>query len=352
MSIRAARRRQHLGGALERTSSPPTPARRSAVRAGARQGLPPPDVLRHPGRGQEPVSASSASRRLGARAAGGALRYVLRLGDTELVLGQRLGEWVGHAPALEEDLGLANLALDLVGQARLLLTYAGELEGRGRDEDDLAFLRDAPEFMNLALAEQPNGDFGRDDRAAVAASMPGSCEVYSALRPPPTRAWRPSPPRRSRKRATTTASAAAGWCGSGTAPRRVIGACSVRSRSCGASPRSSSRPMRSMSGCTPPASPRRSPALAAPWSAQVDETLRRRRSRVRPWPAIPGTASAACTPSTSATCSPRCSTCSAPIPGCAGERGASTPAVRADAGERQRVLARCSPRCPTPRSRC
>jgi ring-1,2-phenylacetyl-CoA epoxidase subunit PaaC len=75
------------------------------------------------------------------------------------VLGQRLGEWVGHAPALEEDLGLANLALDLIGQARLLLTYAGELEGRGRNEDALAFLRDAPEFLNLTLAEQPNGDF-------------------------------------------------------------------------------------------------------------------------------------------------------------------------------------------------
>jgi len=88
------------------------------------------------------------------------LRYVLRLGDTSLVLGQRLGEWVGHAPELEEDLGLANLALDLIGQARLLLTYAGELEGRGRDEDALAFLRDAPEFANLTLAEQPNGDFG------------------------------------------------------------------------------------------------------------------------------------------------------------------------------------------------
>jgi ring-1,2-phenylacetyl-CoA epoxidase subunit PaaC len=88
------------------------------------------------------------------------LRYVLRLGDTSLVLGQRLGEWVGHAPTLEEDLGLANLALDLIGQARLLLTYAGELEGRERDEDALAYLRDAPEFFNLALAEQPNGDFG------------------------------------------------------------------------------------------------------------------------------------------------------------------------------------------------
>ena len=88
-------------------------------------------------------------------------RYVLRLGDTSLVLGQRLSEWIGHAPELEEDLGLANLALDLIGQARLLLCYAGELEGRGRDEDALAFLRDAPEFVNLTLAEQPNGDFGR-----------------------------------------------------------------------------------------------------------------------------------------------------------------------------------------------
>jgi ring-1,2-phenylacetyl-CoA epoxidase subunit PaaC len=88
-------------------------------------------------------------------------RYLLRLGDTSLILGQRLGEWVGHAPALEEDLGLGNLALDLIGQARLLLSYAGEVEGRGRDEDALAFLREAPEFANLSLAEQPNGDFGR-----------------------------------------------------------------------------------------------------------------------------------------------------------------------------------------------
>jgi ring-1,2-phenylacetyl-CoA epoxidase subunit PaaC len=88
-------------------------------------------------------------------------RLALRLGDTSLVLGQRLAEWVGHSPALEEDLGLANLSLDLVGQARLLLSYAGEIEGQGRDEDALAFLRDAPAFVNLTLAEQPNGDFGR-----------------------------------------------------------------------------------------------------------------------------------------------------------------------------------------------
>jgi len=86
-------------------------------------------------------------------------RFVLRLADTSLVLGQRLAEWIGHAPALEEELALANISLDLIGQARLLLTYAGELEGRGHDEDALAFLRDAPEFCNLALAEQPNGDF-------------------------------------------------------------------------------------------------------------------------------------------------------------------------------------------------
>ncbi len=107
-------------------------------------------------------------------------RYLLRLGDTSLVLGQRLGEWVGHAPALEEDLGLGNLALDLIGQARLLLTYAGEVEGKGRDEDALAFLRDAPEFANLALAEQPNGDFGRSiARQWLIDSW--QMEVYTAL---------------------------------------------------------------------------------------------------------------------------------------------------------------------------
>ena len=88
-------------------------------------------------------------------------RYVLRLADTSLILAQRLGEWVGHAPALEEDLGLANVSLDLLGQARLLLSYAGELEGRGRSEDDLAYQRDESEFLNATLVEQPNGDFGQ-----------------------------------------------------------------------------------------------------------------------------------------------------------------------------------------------
>jgi ring-1,2-phenylacetyl-CoA epoxidase subunit PaaC len=86
--------------------------------------------------------------------------HLLRLADTSLVLAQRLGEWVGHAPAIEEDLGLANTALDLLGQSRLLLSYAGKLEGKGRGEDALAFLREEADFLNVALAEQPNGDFG------------------------------------------------------------------------------------------------------------------------------------------------------------------------------------------------
>jgi ring-1,2-phenylacetyl-CoA epoxidase subunit PaaC len=107
------------------------------------------------------VSATSAASEIRDQAPEEArCQYVLRLADTSLVLGQRLAEWIGHAPALEEDLALANLSLDLIGQARLLLTYAGELEGRGRDEDALAFMRDAPQFLNVALAEQPNGDFG------------------------------------------------------------------------------------------------------------------------------------------------------------------------------------------------
>ena len=86
--------------------------------------------------------------------------YILRLGDNALVLGQRLGEWVGHGPELEEDMALANFALDYVGQARMFLTYAGEVENAGRDEDQLAFLRDQIDFRNVLLTEQPNGHFG------------------------------------------------------------------------------------------------------------------------------------------------------------------------------------------------
>ncbi|WP_394836316.1 phenylacetate-CoA oxygenase subunit PaaC [Pendulispora rubella] len=87
------------------------------------------------------------------------VEFLLGLGDNCLVLGQRLSEWCGHGPALEEDIALTNTALDLVGQARLWLTYAGSVEGLGRDEDELAFLRDAHQFRNVLLVEQPNGDY-------------------------------------------------------------------------------------------------------------------------------------------------------------------------------------------------
>lgn len=86
--------------------------------------------------------------------------YLLRLGDTTLILSQRLGQWCGHGPVLEEDLALTNTALDLLGQARMWLTLAGEVVGGGRDEDQLAYLRDAHQFRNCLLVEQPNGDYG------------------------------------------------------------------------------------------------------------------------------------------------------------------------------------------------
>ncbi|WP_428424340.1 1,2-phenylacetyl-CoA epoxidase subunit PaaC [Methylibium sp.] len=87
------------------------------------------------------------------------VQYLLRLGDTCLILAQRLGEWCGHAPILEEDIALTNMALDLVGQARAVLTRAGQLGGQGHDEDQLAFLRDERDYFNLTLVELPRGDF-------------------------------------------------------------------------------------------------------------------------------------------------------------------------------------------------
>lgn len=86
--------------------------------------------------------------------------FLQRLGDDRLVLGHRLSEWTGHGPILEEDIATANLALDLIGQAASLLRLAGEVEGKGRDEDTLAYWRDAVQFRNCLLVEQPNGDFG------------------------------------------------------------------------------------------------------------------------------------------------------------------------------------------------
>jgi ring-1,2-phenylacetyl-CoA epoxidase subunit PaaC len=87
--------------------------------------------------------------------------YALRLGDDALILGQRLSEWCGHAPTIEVDLSLTNVALDLIGQATHFLGLAGEVEGQGRDADAIAFNRDALDFTNCLLVEQPNGDFAQ-----------------------------------------------------------------------------------------------------------------------------------------------------------------------------------------------
>ena len=87
--------------------------------------------------------------------------YALRRADDALVLGHRLSEWCGRGPALEEDMALANIGLDLLGQARSLYAYAAEVEAAGNDEDDYAYFREAPQYRNLLLAELPNGDFAR-----------------------------------------------------------------------------------------------------------------------------------------------------------------------------------------------
>lgn len=87
------------------------------------------------------------------------LELVLRMGDNALVLSQRLCAWVGKGPALEEDMALANTALDLIGQARLWLAYAADIEGKGRTEDEIAYKRDSHEFRNLLIVERPNGSY-------------------------------------------------------------------------------------------------------------------------------------------------------------------------------------------------
>lgn len=89
------------------------------------------------------------------------IEYCIRIGDTSLIAGQRLTEWCGHGPILEEDIAISNIALDLIGQARLIYSFAAGLKKGDTTEDDIAFGRDANEFKNFLLAEQPNGDFGK-----------------------------------------------------------------------------------------------------------------------------------------------------------------------------------------------
>ncbi len=107
-------------------------------------------------------------------------QYALRLGDTSLILGHRLSEWCGHGPILEEDIAMSNIALDLIGQARMFLTYAGEIEGEGRDEDALAYHRNERDWRNMIIAEQPNGDFAATmTRQFLVAAW--QVELYTAL---------------------------------------------------------------------------------------------------------------------------------------------------------------------------
>jgi ring-1,2-phenylacetyl-CoA epoxidase subunit PaaC len=106
--------------------------------------------------------------------------YCLQLGDDALIYGQRLGEWISRAPQIEEDMALANIGLDLIGQARVLLTRAGELDGTGRSEDNLAYFRDERQFHNVHLVEQERSDFGFE-MARMLWFAAYQCELYAAL---------------------------------------------------------------------------------------------------------------------------------------------------------------------------
>ena len=109
-----------------------------------------------------------------------AAAYCLQLGDDALIYAQRLGEWISRAPQIEEDMALGNVGLDLLGQARVLLTRAGQLDGTGRSEDELAYLRDERDFHNVHLVEQESGDFGFE-MARMLWFAAYQCELYAAL---------------------------------------------------------------------------------------------------------------------------------------------------------------------------
>ena len=108
------------------------------------------------------------------------VEYLLHLGDNALVLGHRLSEWCGHGPVLEEDIALANMALDLIGQARLLLSHAGSIEANGRDEDAIAYSRDARQYRNFTMLELPKGDFAFTTLRNFLFSA-YQCELWQAL---------------------------------------------------------------------------------------------------------------------------------------------------------------------------
>jgi ring-1,2-phenylacetyl-CoA epoxidase subunit PaaC len=110
-----------------------------------------------------------------------AAQYIQGLADDALIYAQRLGEWISRAPQIEEDMALANIGLDLLGQARVLLTRVGELDGSGRSEDDLAYFRDEREFRNVHLVEQERAGFGFE-MARLLWFSTYQCELYAGLR--------------------------------------------------------------------------------------------------------------------------------------------------------------------------
>ena len=127
------------------------------------------------------IAGDRSPRAVGGNLGGGAHQaYLLSLGDDALVYAQRLGEWLTHAPQIEEDMALGNVGLDLLGQARSLLTRAGEIEGAGRDEDALAMFRDERDFRNVHLVEQERGDFGQE-MARMLWFSSYQVELYSRL---------------------------------------------------------------------------------------------------------------------------------------------------------------------------
>src|SRR5688500_4948423 len=154
------RRRVDLGRSLGGRGRVQPGRQGSAVRVCEQQGLSASDVLPDAGRGQAHLTRSRAAAMTPEHAK---LDYVLRLADNGLVLAPRLSEWVGPGPILEEGIAMTNVGLDLLGQSRLWSAYAQDLEavvaGVGRSEDQFAFLRDAREFRNLLLVEQPNGSY-------------------------------------------------------------------------------------------------------------------------------------------------------------------------------------------------
>ena len=159
--------------------------------------------------------------------------YCLRLGDNALVQGQRLAEWISNGPTVELDIALGNQSLDLFGQARMLLDYAGRVEGQGRSEDDLAYPARCARFPQCAAGRTAYWRFRRDCDAAVPLWQFRLCALSAACLGQRTRNCPVSPRRRSRKWPTTPATMANGWCALATARRKATPACKRASIPCG-----------------------------------------------------------------------------------------------------------------------